>query len=501
MKTLALVPLVAASLLCLDAPTAHAQEGGREQLPMATGEIANQRIVYRRSARSVEGGAAGECPQTVSAHTNASFTGGSYIVQAGFVESEVAACSYTIPAGEFPIRLDLAEMIFATSNAVVSTTTKWTIMVWSGTPATGELVFQASSDGEILPHLVMPPGTSGTNIQFLIDPADPEQIYINDNGSHTFSIGYRIDDHHSQSGNGCSSGQVPSNFNAFPTTDTSGLAQPTQNWLKLFDCGPFGCGSGWKTFSQLNILCRPSGDWVMRATWTSLGSCGAGAVGACCEGSSCSVLSQADCQTLGGVYQGDNVLCNAVNCVSNDPGPCCFAATGGCLNLLASDCTLAGGVPGPAGVSCTGYVCFPTGACCLPDGTCVGPVSPEACAAQGGTFKGNGTSCATVSCPLPTGAACFPTGFCLQLTEADALAAGASWGGPGSTCSDANSNGVPDGCESRGVPGDLNGDGTVNGADLGILLAQWGGAGSGDLDGDGSVNGADLGIMLSNWSV
>jgi hypothetical protein len=48
-------------------------------------------------------------------------------------------------------------------------------------------------------------------------------------------------------------------------------------------------------------------------------------------------------------------------------------------------------------------------------------------------------------------------------------------------------------------PADLNGDGVVNGADLGILLAAWGGSGPGDLNGDGTINGADLGILLANW--
>ena len=46
---------------------------------------------------------------------------------------------------------------------------------------------------------------------------------------------------------------------------------------------------------------------------------------------------------------------------------------------------------------------------------------------------------------------------------------------------------------------DLNGDGVVNGADLGILLAAWGGSGTGDLNGDGTINGADIGILLANW--
>lgn len=47
---------------------------------------------------------------------------------------------------------------------------------------------------------------------------------------------------------------------------------------------------------------------------------------------------------------------------------------------------------------------------------------------------------------------------------------------------------------------DLNGDGLVNGADIGILLGQWGGPGSADLNRDGTVNGSDLGMLLGQWS-
>jgi hypothetical protein len=45
----------------------------------------------------------------------------------------------------------------------------------------------------------------------------------------------------------------------------------------------------------------------------------------------------------------------------------------------------------------------------------------------------------------------------------------------------------------------LNCSSTVDGADLGALLGNWGSAGTGDLDGDGAVNGSDLGILLGNW--
>jgi len=52
------------------------------------------------------------------------------------------------------------------------------------------------------------------------------------------------------------------------------------------------------------------------------------------------------------------------------------------------------------------------------------------------------------------------------------------------------------------VVGDLNGDGIVDGADLGILLQNWGACSgcAADFNGDGVIDGADLGILLQNWS-
>ncbi len=51
---------------------------------------------------------------------------------------------------------------------------------------------------------------------------------------------------------------------------------------------------------------------------------------------------------------------------------------------------------------------------------------------------------------------------------------------------------------SAGNPADLDGNGSVDGADLGILLSSWGSA-KADLDGDGTTDGADLGLLLSAW--
>lgn len=67
---------------------------------------------------------------------------------------------------------------------------------------------------------------------------------------------------------------------------------------------------------------------------------------------------------------------------------------------------------------------------------------------------------------------------------------------------DLNNNGVPDVCENVGCLADFNGDGIVNGEDLGKLLEQWNPDCSkciADLNNDGIVNGIDLGLLFAAW--
>jgi hypothetical protein len=49
-------------------------------------------------------------------------------------------------------------------------------------------------------------------------------------------------------------------------------------------------------------------------------------------------------------------------------------------------------------------------------------------------------------------------------------------------------------------PADLNGDGAVDGVDLGILLGQWGSPGTADFNDDGVVDGVDMGVLLGAWT-
>ena len=52
---------------------------------------------------------------------------------------------------------------------------------------------------------------------------------------------------------------------------------------------------------------------------------------------------------------------------------------------------------------------------------------------------------------------------------------------------------------SCGIPGDLDGDGDVDGGDLATLLNSWGQGGPADLNGDGTVDAADMAVLLNNF--
>jgi hypothetical protein len=79
-------------------------------------------------------------------------------------------------------------------------------------------------------------------------------------------------------------------------------------------------------------------------------------VGACCNGSTCTLTAPAACLPPA-IYQGNGTTCT--------PNPCVIV----------------------------------TGACCANSGTCT-EGTPASCVASGGGYRGDGTTCATTECPV-----------------------------------------------------------------------------------------------------
>jgi hypothetical protein len=77
--------------------------------------------------------------------------------------------------------------------------------------------------------------------------------------------------------------------------------------------------------------------------------------------------------------------------------------------------------------------------------------------------------------------------------------------GPGTPQQEADFTIPPVVSDPTECPGDITGNGVVDGADVAILLAVWGTDGDGipgtDINGDGVVNGTDLAFLLAAWDV
>jgi hypothetical protein len=98
----------------------------------------------------------------------------------------------------------------------------------------------------------------------------------------------------------------------------------------------------------------------------------------------------------------------------------------------------------------------------------------------------------------PLGGSCSVSWPCTVLVEADARSIGRPFI-PGADCSDADGDGRADICNEAASP-DINGDGVVDGGDLGILFSFWGSSDPvADITRDGMINGEDLGLLLIFW--
>ncbi len=85
---------------------------------------------------------------------------------------------------------------------------------------------------------------------------------------------------------------------------------------------------------------------------------------------------------------------------------------------------------------------------------------------------------------------------CETVCAADPFCCEVRWD---SICATSAADCSGEGCGGTGCVADLNGDGSVDGVDLGVMLGNWGPGGETDLNQDGAVDGVDLGILLGGW--
>ncbi|MCZ6494030.1 MAG: hypothetical protein O6933_08125 [Planctomycetota bacterium] len=178
-------------------------------------------------------------------------------------------------------------------------------------------------------------------------------------------------------------------------------------------------------------------------------------IGACClPDGSCIDVTETQCQTQGGAYQGDGAMCDGANCPAF--GACCIPFDI-CEVTTIQVCIEMGGVLWAPGQDCETFPCPPLGACCRPDGTCQITGQRFCENTFDGTYQGDGVKCQDISCTRPCPADLSGDG---EVGILDLLVLLSNWG----LCPNS-----PAPC-----PADLNGDSAVGILDLLELLANWG---------------------------
>ena len=243
------------------------------------------------------------------------------------------------------------------------------------------------------------------------------------------------------------------------------------------DCEEGGCPAG-----QI-ADCDGSGEcWV--ETWVGDGYC---------DGTSQDFNADLCCYDGGtpGAFDGGD--CTEADCQASvcGDGVCSGDES---FATCPEDCDEGGNCPAGQILDCDG-----SGECWVEtwvgDGYCDGTsqdFNADLCCYDGGTPGAfDGGDCTAEECGGsgdPTGACCVDT-TCSISTEADCSG---EWQGADTACD-------TDTCGSD-CPGDFNGDGSIGGGDLTILLAAWGTSNDDyDLNGDGEIGGGDLTILLASW--
>lgn len=240
---------------------------------------------------------------------------------------------------------------------------------------------------------------------------------------------------------------------------------------------------------------------------------GAPQIGACCINQNCYSTTQLVCDYFSGSFAGVDEECINVNCVL--PGACCLDNGLHCQVVAdEAECTALGGSWAGSGTECTsgqsGTCPLLVGKCCLqnPNGTsyCLTLNIDQCFSTPGAVWWSTPGECedpGAPHCPV-FGACCLSSGYC-QVIDQNICENifGGTYKGDGTTCADSDLNGQAEVCER---PGDTNGDGHVNVSDLLGVISHWGPCPAPcpwDIapfrTGDGACNVSDLLAVISNW--
>lgn len=131
--------------------------------------------------------------------------------------------------------------------------------------------------------------------------------------------------------------------------------------------------------------------------------------GACCQGETCSIQTQQDCTTIGGIFIGVGTDCSDNPCHAH--GACCYHSgdcTGDanchCVDLSPGDCATMGGSYTWNGLPCNNDGSCPVGACCAAELGCIQSLESFCrfnCTGSGNNcvYLGSGSLCDPGVCP------------------------------------------------------------------------------------------------------
>ena len=207
--------------------------------------------------------------------------------------------------------------------------------------------------------------------------------------------------------------------------------------------------------------------------------------GACCVGTSCITITQANCDNGGGIYLGDFVECSADICFpapDNDNCDNALSVGSGNSNYTTqyatdstnTDCSIGNDVWLSYTADCTGTLLVSATGDFFNDISAV----YAGCPASAGQALGCGENSYIIACTSGTD-------YLIRIGSADGTT------GTGSV----NINCFP----STTCDGDCNGDGQVNVDDVLELLGQFGTDGECDTNGDGTIGVDDLLAQIGNW--